>query len=194
MTGFMNFDIGGKRLHGFVYDDEDDTLDSVVSFDIYTTNNIRERTSPTESDDWAGKKIYFSIQEDGTKDKGLPILPTNFPQGAFQVTAVIEKNNADFGDYFIATDANQNLPGLKRVDDLQGWYPIRDEDGNQVYTKSYGYGFHAGGYSGEDPLKKNNPNDTTLGCGRMGTEDNIFLAELMQEVLDDGGEVAGCAH
>jgi RHS repeat-associated protein len=49
MTGYMNFNIEQERLHGFIYDDGDDTLDSVMAFDLYTTNNVRERAYPTKS-------------------------------------------------------------------------------------------------------------------------------------------------
>jgi hypothetical protein len=80
----------------------------------------------------------------------------------FQVTAIIlEKNNKRFGDFFIATDATQCLPGFiwddkdtieDRTDDE--WVPALDDQGNQKNVDSYGYGFHAGGYTGEDPLKE----------------------------------------
>jgi hypothetical protein len=72
----------------------------------------------------------------------------------------LEKNNKRFGDFFIATDANQCLPGFiwddkdtieDRTDDE--WVPALDDQGNQKNVDSYGYGFHAGGYTGEDPLK-----------------------------------------
>jgi hypothetical protein len=37
------------------------------------------------------------------------------------------------------------------------------------------------GYSGEDPLKNNDPNDTTLGCGRLSTRDARMLAGLLSD-------------
>jgi hypothetical protein len=33
------------------------------------------------------------------------------------------------------------------------WVPALDDQGNQKNVDSYGYGFHAGGYTGLDPLK-----------------------------------------
>jgi hypothetical protein len=79
-----------------------------------------------------------------------------------------------------------------RTDDE--WVPALDDQGNQKNVDSYGYGFHAGGYTGEDPLKNNDPNDTTLGCGRLSTRDAETLAGLLGRVLDDGGGIQGCAH
>jgi RHS repeat-associated protein len=54
MTGYMNFNIEQERLHGFIYNDEDDTLDTVMAFDLFTTNNVRERAYPyrTEWTSW----------------------------------------------------------------------------------------------------------------------------------------------
>ncbi|AHC16448.1 hypothetical protein [Salinispira pacifica] len=43
-------------------------------------------------------------------------------------------------------------------------------------------------------MEKSNPDDTTRGCGRHSTRDNIMLARLFKEVLDDGGTIEGCAN
>jgi RHS repeat-associated protein len=82
MTGYMNFNIEQERLHGFIYDDEDDTLDTVMAFDLYTTNNVRERAYPTKSqaDD---KDAFYAIQANGELAKEA-IIPTHFPTGCFQ--------------------------------------------------------------------------------------------------------------
>jgi RHS repeat-associated protein len=58
MTGYMNFNIEQERLHGFIYDDGDDTLDSVMAFDLYTTNNVRERAYPTKSGQANDKEAF----------------------------------------------------------------------------------------------------------------------------------------
>jgi hypothetical protein len=68
----------------------------------------------------------------------------------------LKKTIIRFGEFFIATDANQSLPGftldekdtpLDSSDDA--WVPAIDEQGNRKYTDSYGYGFHAGGIQGK---------------------------------------------
>jgi hypothetical protein len=114
---------------------------------------------------------------------------------------LLQKTIIDSVNIFIATDANQKLPGFRwndndtpndNTDDK--WVPALDDQGNQKNVDSYGYGFHAGGYTGLDPLKDNNPNDTTLGCGRLSTNDAGMLAGLLGRVLDDGGGIQGCAH
>jgi RHS repeat-associated protein len=199
MTGYMNFNIEQERLHGFIYDDGDDTLDSVMAFDLYTTNNVRERAYPTKSGQANDTDAFLAIQANGQLAEEA-IIPTNFPSGAFRVTAILEKNNKRFGEFFIATTANQSLPSFtfddKDSEDSKDdeWVPLINGEGNRVYTDSFGYGFHAGGYSGDDPLKNNNPSDTTLGCGRLSTKDAGMLAGLLSRVLDDGGGIQGCAH
>jgi hypothetical protein len=81
-----------------------------MAFDLYTTNNVRERAYPTKSQA-NDKDAFYAIQANGELAEEA-IIPTHFPQGAFKVTAIIEKNNKRFGEFFIATDANQVFPVL----------------------------------------------------------------------------------
>jgi hypothetical protein len=54
--------------------------------------------------------------------------------------------------------------------------------------------FMLGDIQGKIRLKNNDPNDTTLGCGRLSTRDAGMLAGLLRQSLDYGGGIQGCAH
>jgi hypothetical protein len=61
------------------------------------------------------------------------------------------------------------------------WVPLLNGEGNREVYGQLRLWLSCWGYSGEDPLKNNNPNDTTLGCGRLSTKDAGMLAGLLSE-------------
>jgi hypothetical protein len=73
------------------------------------------------------------------------------------------------------------------------WVPALDDQGNQKNVDSYGYGFHAGGYTLGRSIKNNNPNDT-----HSAVEDSAQMMRgcwlVCWQGLDDGGGIQGCAH
>ena len=187
------YDVLGERLHGFFYDEEDGKRTNIVPINIYTTNNLRDRQNPTADNTPEGEIIYSSHND---PTQVVPYIPQKFPAGPFTIVGIEEKNTEDYGAHFIGTSATQQVPVREQHDDGV-WRPKIDSDGNVVTIADYGYGFHAGGYTksgGHDPMTKNDPNDTTRGCGRQSTQDNAILAGYVQTVIKEGGTTVGCAY
>jgi hypothetical protein len=68
-----------------------------MAFDLYTTNNVRERAYPTKSGQANDNRGISAIQANG-KHADEAIIPTNFPSGAFRGNCYYWKKT-QFGDF-----------------------------------------------------------------------------------------------
>ena len=99
---------------------------------------------------------------------GPPYMPRQFPKGEWNITGIEYTKNPEFAPVKIKTDAWQKVQ-VWALDDKGGYdHPV------DSYVNDSGYYLHWAQFS-----------KTTLGCGRVETENEVRrLAELIKPALD----------
>ena len=105
---------------------------------------------------------------------GPPYMPRQFPKGEWNIVGIEYTKNPEFAPIKIKTDAWQNVQ-VWALDSNGGYdHVIPDK-----FVEDSGYHLHWAQFS-----------RTTLGCGRVETENEVRrLAELIEPVLKHGEKV-----
>ena len=140
------------------------------------TNNVRNEIDPVYIRKLHDpKEVRYTVKSD--RSKGVPYMPRKFPKGNWKIIgvehyAVINgKENFDkneYGTVRIRTDAHQSVT-VWALDKTGGY-----DRATIATTEDYGYLFHFAPTS-----------MTTLGCGRMVSQDAADkLASLIEGSID----------
>lgn len=137
-----------------------DACDLEVGGEHFTvTNRVRNEIDP-----YAVRSLHNPLEVrrsivDG--QWGPPYMPRKFPKGQWRILAVEDTHDPEFAPIKIKTDAHQ-LVQIWELDDKGGY-----DHGAGVYVDDSGYHLHWSAISA-----------STLGCGRVGTNDDIQVRAL----------------
>lgn len=143
------------------------------SKEFNVTNRVRNEIDPANVRRLhEASEVRYTVNAD--RSPGKPYMPRKFPKGVWEITGVEYQKDQnfdihDYGQVRIRTNAHQQVQLWSL--DVNGGYdkPI------QQLVDDFGYLFH---YS---------ESGTTLGCGKIDTQNNaIVIAELCERALDNG--------